>query len=82
MAAHMLSCDHRRSSRHAHDVLIVRAVIVNAAASQRIDYRGFGKSAAVAAKRVIALLIGRDKENFTATTFGIFHMSNFHLGST
>ena len=49
------------ASRHAHHVLVVRALVVNAVVGQLINIGGSCDGAAIAAKRIEAHLICRDE---------------------
>ena len=68
--AHVLPGDHRRARRHAHRVLVVRAPVVDALRRQPVDDRRARDVVAVAAQRVVALLVGRDEEDLTAHGVG------------
>ena len=63
MGAHVLAGNHRRTRRHAHDILIVRTPIVDAVRREPVRDRRLRNLPAVAPERVVALLIGRDKQN-------------------
>ena len=64
--AHVLAGEHRATRRHAHHVLRMRAVVDDAVAGERIYHGGARDAAAVAAERVVTLLVGGDEENFAA----------------
>ena len=64
--AHVLAGEHRRARRHAHRVLVVRALVADAARRQPVDHRRARDRAAVAAQRVVALLVGGDEEDLAA----------------
>src|SRR5262245_60704398 len=66
MGAHVLPGEHRRSSRHAHRVLVVRPAVVDALGGEPVRDRRAGDLPAVAAERVVALLAGRDEEDVAA----------------
>ena len=69
MRAHVLAGDHRRARRHADDILIVRAPIVDSAAREPVGDRRLRDLTAVASERVVALLIGSDKKNVPSHLF-------------
>jgi len=58
---HVLAGDDRRARRHADDVLIVRAGVVDTVARETVEHRRARHRAAVTAERVVAHLIGRDQ---------------------
>ena len=64
--ARMLTGDDRRSRRHAHDGLRMGAFVANTLGGETVDHRSPGDGAAVAAERVVALLIGGDEEDLAA----------------
>jgi hypothetical protein len=59
----VLAGDHRRARRHAHDRLRRRSFVPVPFRGQSVDDRRAGDSAAVAAERVVTLLVGCDEEN-------------------
>ena len=71
MGAHVLAGDHRRARRHADHVLVVRAAVVEARGRQPVDDRGARDPPAVAAERVVALLVGGDEEDLAAHAFTV-----------
>ncbi len=64
--ARMLAGDDGRSRRHAHDRLRVGALVSMALRGESVDHRGARHGAAVAAQRVVALLVGGDEQDLAA----------------
>ena len=60
---HVLTCEHGRARRHAHRVLVVRALVVDAVCGEAIDDGCPCDLVAVAAQRVVALLVGGDEQD-------------------
>src|SRR3984957_5593115 len=63
VSAHVLAGNHGRAGRHADDILIVRAAIVDSAAGEAVGDRRLSDLTAVASERVVALLVGGDEKN-------------------
>src|SRR5580704_13236599 len=63
VSAHVLAGNHRRARRHADDILIVRAAIVDAGVREAVGDWCLCDLTAVASERIVALLVGRDEKN-------------------
>ncbi len=61
MRADMLTSDHRAARWHAHDILWVRAIKSDTCFAERINIWRACDRAAVAAERIVTLLVGGDK---------------------
>src|ERR1700722_5517610 len=71
VSAHVLAGNHGRAGRHADDILIVRAAIVDSAAGEAVGDRRLSDLTAVASERVVALLVGGDEKNVASHLFGL-----------
>ena len=71
VSAHVLAGNHGRARRHADDILIVRAAIVDSAAGEPVGDRSLSDLATVASERIVALLVGGDKKNVASHLFGL-----------
>ena len=68
MTAHVLARDNGRTGRHADNILIVGALIIDARCRKAVDHRCACDLPAIAAKCVVALLIRRHEKNFASQT--------------
>src|ERR1700730_3323464 len=66
VSAHVLAGNHSRAGRHADDILIVRAAIVDSAAGEAVGALSLSDFTAVASEGVVALLIGGDEKNIAS----------------
>ena len=64
----MLTGEHRGARWHAHDVLHVRAAVVDPGGSQGVERRSTSDLPAVDTERVVALLIAGDEEDVAPAT--------------
>ncbi len=66
VGAHILPGEHGRARRHADGVLIVGAGIVDPGPGERVDVRRPAEFVAVAAQRIVTLLVGGDEKYLAA----------------
>src|SRR2546423_11864478 len=66
MCAYQLPSEQRGSARHADNVLIMGTSIVNARSGQIVHDRSASNLASITTKRIIALLIGSNEEDFAS----------------